>query len=169
MKYKNSTKKGFTLIELLVVIAIIGILSSAVLASLNSARTKARISSAQAQLKEINKAIAFLIDDTGLYPSKVSDACTNGDEIWLDIPAAGIESTDGNFPGWSGPYLNIVPLDPWGTNYLFDGDYRCGATTMGCGGVADLGTDSAVIQSYGPNKTQNYGNGDDIVIVLCKR
>ena len=34
-------KKGFTLIELLVVIAIIGILSSVVLASFNTARQKA--------------------------------------------------------------------------------------------------------------------------------
>ena len=35
-------KRGFTLIELLVVIAIIGILSTAVLTSLNSAREKAQ-------------------------------------------------------------------------------------------------------------------------------
>lgn len=45
--------KGFTLIELLVVIAIIGILSSVVLASLTTARTRGQAAAVQSQLSNM--------------------------------------------------------------------------------------------------------------------
>lgn len=58
----NKTK-GFTLIELLVVIAIIGILSSVVLASLNTARGKGADSAIKANLANM-RAQAEIIYDT---------------------------------------------------------------------------------------------------------
>ena len=59
MSISHTKARGFTLIELLVVIAIIGILSSIVLASLNTARTKSRDATRVSTLTEIGKAIAL--------------------------------------------------------------------------------------------------------------
>lgn len=64
----TSRVRGFTLIELLVVIAIIGILSSIVLASLNSARVKARDTQRVAEVREIAKALNAYFADNGYYP-----------------------------------------------------------------------------------------------------
>lgn len=61
--------KGFTLIELLVVIAIIGILSSVVLVSLNTARAKARDANRMAALKSIMLALELYYDKHGAYPA----------------------------------------------------------------------------------------------------
>ena len=83
IKMKTSCNKGFTLVELLVVIAIIGVLSSVVLVSLNSARVKARDAKRVADLGNLRLALEGYYDgnygsdgtgaDTGYeYPTALS-------------------------------------------------------------------------------------------------
>ncbi len=70
--FKNK-KKGFTLIELLVVIAIIGILSSIVLASLNSARKKSRDARRVADIKQIQLALELYFDANNSYATSTAN------------------------------------------------------------------------------------------------
>ena len=64
------TNKGFTLIELLVVIAIIGILSSVVLASLTTARSKGQEAAIKSQLSNMRaQAELFYSNHSNAYSS----------------------------------------------------------------------------------------------------
>ncbi|GAG40696.1 unnamed protein product, partial [marine sediment metagenome] len=86
----------------------------------------------------------------------------------LDTPAAGLQSTDGGFPGWGGPYMTAVPVDPWGNRYIFDTDYTCNTAVSGCEGIPN-GTVTRAIHSGGPNGSGINGyDSDNIVLVLCR-
>lgn len=61
--------RGFTLIELLVVIAIIGILSSVVLASLNTARTRGNAASVKSNMATVSVQSELNYDSYGQYDS----------------------------------------------------------------------------------------------------
>lgn len=69
-------EKGFTLIELLVVVAIIGILSSIVLVSLNSARQRGRDASLKGSLSSMRAAAEIVYDEAN--PNSYATVCTNG-------------------------------------------------------------------------------------------
>jgi len=79
------SKQGFTLIELLVVIAIIGILSAVVLASLDSARSKATVASIKGNLRNMIPQAALSYDTTNNY----SGACASITNMLNAISAQG--------------------------------------------------------------------------------
>ena len=68
MQLINHKKAGFTLIELLVVVAIIGILSSVVLSSLNTARMKGRDAKRVSDFKQLMTALELFYNQYGQYP-----------------------------------------------------------------------------------------------------
>ena len=68
-------RRGFTLIELLVVISIIALMSSVVLASVNSGRLKARNAERLETIDQYRNALELARDADGSYPSSPSTAC----------------------------------------------------------------------------------------------
>ena len=108
--------KGFTLIELLVVIAIIGVLSSVVIASLNTARTKARDAKRITEVKQLMVALELYYDENGHYPiSSGGCGATSPNASWCNS----VESLSGSH--WihdSGvadvlsPFMPTEPTDP---------------------------------------------------------
>jgi general secretion pathway protein G len=120
LPYNTYMKRAFTLIELLVVISIIGLLSSVVLASLDTAREKGRIAASVASIRGLETAIAGYVLDTGVYPPTCGGGCTAENDPMLN---------SNGVAGWSGPYSqSIWDLEhPWGGHmsygvYDLDGD-----------------------------------------------
>jgi len=89
---------GFTLIELLVVVAIISILASVILASLNTAREKARDAQRVANVNQIVNAIALYEFDNNVPPGEDGIEYVNGNPEWI--------------PGLAPKYIPSVPSDP---------------------------------------------------------
>ena len=98
--------RGFTLIELLVVIAIIGILSSVVLASLNTARGKGANAAVQSNLDNM-RAQAELVYDAA-SPNSYAGVCANTDVIAAMTAAesaGGATSIDSTFTDAGGALI----------------------------------------------------------------
>ncbi|MFC1467379.1 type II secretion system protein GspG [Verrucomicrobiota bacterium] len=148
--------EGFTLLEVVIVVSILGLLAALGLLGVRNAQTKVSVERAQAELEVIASAVLELAWDTGHYPNQKPRNINSSVERWdVSENAAGLLGSDGNFPNWDGPYLDEVPLDPWGNKYFFDPDYKVD------------GVMRAVVGSFGPNGVgRNQYDADDVYVII---
>jgi prepilin-type N-terminal cleavage/methylation domain-containing protein len=114
---KKHLAKGFTLIELLVVIAIVGILSSVVLASLNTARAKGADAAIKGNLAGIRAQAGIVYDaNNNSFATACSDA-TISSAIDSAKHAAGIDlvttNNDINTAGAAGTATCHATQNSW--------------------------------------------------------
>lgn len=103
-------QRGFSLIEILVVLVIMGLLISVVAPTVLNSADDARIQKVQADFKAVETALKIYRLDNFVYPS------TEQGLVALVEPST-LEPEPRNFK--QGGYLQEVPMDPWGREYLY--------------------------------------------------
>ena len=96
-------RHAFTLVEMLLVVTIIGILAALVIPKIVGRSEQARATAAHADISSIKTALDAFEVDNGFYPKSLQDLVT----------------APSNAKNWHGPYLEKVPQDPWGNNYVY--------------------------------------------------
>jgi len=125
---EDKKQKGFTLIELLVVVAIIGILSTVVMASLNSVRIKSRDAKRLSDMHQMQVALELYYNAFGSYPNSDYAGCGGWD-------SSGTPTGSPSFitPLVSNNFLPVNLLDPVVNdscgNYAY---YRYSTGSYGC-------------------------------------
>ncbi len=109
-KHILSNSRGFTLIEIMVVVVILGILAAIVVPRLLERPEQAKRTKAGVDIKGLEEAISLFKLDNGFYPTT-----EQGLKALVTKPETGRIPT--KYP--DGGYLKKVPLDPWGSDYVF--------------------------------------------------
>lgn len=103
-------RKGFTLVELLIVIVIIAVLAAIALPRFMDSGQRSKESSLKANLVLVRNALELFKNDTGAWPSTLSDLTVT------TAPASGKDNAGAaktiSASDYKGPYLRSIPNDP---------------------------------------------------------
>ncbi|NNG45843.1 MAG: type II secretion system major pseudopilin GspG [Deltaproteobacteria bacterium] len=112
-------RAGFTLLEIMGVIVILGLLAALVVPKLIGRTEEAKQTQTRLQIKNIEQALQLFKLDNGFYPGT-----EQGIEALVREPEIG--RIPKNYR--KGGYIDRVPKDPWGSEYVYvspgtNGDY----------------------------------------------
>ena len=100
-------RRGFTLVEMLLVLVILATLAAIVYPKVMGRSEQARVTSAQTQIANFKTALDAFEVDNGYYPKG-----RNGLVDLIQKPQDAV--------AWHGPYLESIPKDPWGQDYIYE-------------------------------------------------
>jgi general secretion pathway protein G len=130
---ETKTRRGFTLVEIMLVVMIIGVLAALVIPKIAGNSERARVTAATADINGgIKSALGQYEIDNGFYPKSLQDL--------LVQPS--------NAKNWHGPYLDKLPVDPWGNPYIyyFPGKHnQTGYDLLSVGPDGKEGTDDDIV------------------------
>lgn len=143
-------QRGFSLVEILVVLVIIGLLVSIVAPNVLQRADEARVQKVQADFKAIETALKLYRLDNYNYPSS-----EQGIQALVEKPT--LEPAPRNWK--QGGYLEQLPLDPWGRQYLYLSPAEFGAGdydlyTLGADGITGGEEQNADIGNWQSREAQ---------------
>jgi general secretion pathway protein G len=109
-RHPGHTTAGFTLIEVMVVVVILGLLAAIIVPRIMNRPDEARVVAARADIAAISQALKLYRLDSGFYPSS-----EQGLAALIAPPTS--EPVPRNWK--PGGYLDRMPKDPWGSDYLY--------------------------------------------------
>ncbi|MAD47959.1 MAG: type II secretion system protein GspG [Gammaproteobacteria bacterium] len=126
----KNIKKGFTLVELMAVLVILGILATVMVVNIAPVLGRANLEKIKADIAQTGKALEIYKFNEQTYPttSQSLDALVRPHS---DLKNPFLYPEDG--------YINSIPLDPWGREYIYENPPRKGKKydlyTLGADGM----------------------------------
>lgn len=138
---QDQRQSGFSLIEVMVVVVILGILAAFIVPRVMDRPDEARIAKARQDIRAIETALNLYRLDNFMYPS-------------TDQGLSALVTRPGGTPeprNWK-QYLDRLPKDPWGNDYLY--------LSPGAKASVDIYTLGADGQPGGSGPNSDIGNWD---------
>lgn len=106
---RRRTRVGFTLIEVLLVIGILVVLGTVGVVVYSNVREGANEDMARAMVDDTERAVELFYNDMNTYP---------GEEGFAELMQK--PEDEKLAERWNGPYLEKVPVDPWGGELKYE-------------------------------------------------